>query len=355
MSDQDLNLGQLFLAGFDGTIVDPDHPVVEAIVRDSLGGVILFDRNVDGTRQNIDSPAQLQQLTAQLQRYAGNSLIIAVDQEGGKVCRLKEVDGFPITKSAAMLASRENRDQVRLQAEIIGGSLRECGINFNLAPVVDLNLNHENPIIGRYERSYGSSPDKVVDLASQFIAAHHNNGVACCIKHFPGHGSANSDSHLGFVDITDCWLEQELEPFSRLIGSGFADAVMTAHVIHKGLDKDMLPATLSRPVISGLLRDKLGFAGVVVSDDLQMKAISDRWGFEEAVQMAVVAGVDLVIVGNNLIREKNVVSRGVAAIEELLDSGRISEHTVRSSLNRVSVLKKKIAGDVSWNSSQPIT
>jgi beta-N-acetylhexosaminidase len=355
MSDQDLNLGQLFLAGFDGTIVDPDHPVVEAIVRDSLGGVILFDRNVDGTRQNIDSPAQLQQLTAQLQRHAGNSLIIAVDQEGGKVCRLKEVDGFPITKSAAMLASRENRDQVRLQAEIIGGSLRECGINFNLAPVVDLNLNHENPIIGRYERSYGSSPDKVVDLASQFIAAHHNNGVACCIKHFPGHGSARSDSHLGFVDITDCWLEQELEPFSRLIASGFADAVMTAHVIHKGLDKDMLPATLSRPVISGLLRDKLGFAGVVVSDDLQMKAISDRWGFEEAVQMAVVAGVDLVIVGNNLIREKNVVSRGVAAIEELLDSGRISEHTVRSSLNRVSVLKKKIAGDVSWNSSQPIT
>ena len=123
---------------------------------------------------------------------------------------------------------------------------------------------------------------------------------------------------------------------------------MTAHVIHRGLDNDMLPATLSRPVITGLLRDKLGFDGVIISDDLQMKAISDRWGFEEAVQRAILAGVDLLIVGNNLIREKNVVSRGVAAIEELIDNDRISESAVRASLDRISILKRKVAGEVSW-------
>lgn len=347
MSDNDLRLGQLFLAGFDGMSVDQDHPVVDAIVQDSLGGVILFDRNIDGSRQNISSPAQLQKLTAELQSYGGNSLIIAVDQEGGRVCRLKEIDGFPVTESAGMLASGVN-GQAGLQAELMSSTLHECGINFNLAPVVDLNLNDENPIIARYERSYGSNPDKVVALSAEFIRAHHNNGVACCIKHFPGHGSATTDSHLGFVDITDCWQEKELEPYVRLFASGFSDAVMTAHVIHRGLDSSGLPATLSKPLITGLLRDKLDFGGVIVSDDLQMKAISDRWGFEEAVQMAFLAGVDLVIIGNNLVREKNVVRRGAEAVAKLIDSGRICEAAVRASLDRVSALKQKITGDLSW-------
>jgi beta-N-acetylhexosaminidase len=355
MSELDLQLGQLFLAGFDGMSVDRDHPVIEAVERDGLGGVILFDRNVDGSRQNIDSSSQLRELTGDLQRYAGNTLIIAVDQEGGMVCRLKEADGFPATRSAGRLADADDPEQVRRQADIIAGSLRECGINFNLAPVVDLNLNAANPIIGRYERSYGSSPEVVVAHALQFITAHHDRGIACCIKHFPGHGSAAADSHLGFVDITDCWEDQELEPYSLLMAAGFEDAVMTAHVIHRGLDNDALPATLSRPLITGLLRDKLGFQGVVVSDDLQMKAISDRWGFEEAVQMAVLAGVDLVIVGNNLVREKNIVPRGVGAVAELIKSGRIGERAIRSSLDRIAALKRKIAGDAPWKSSQPTT
>ena len=130
---------------------------------------------------------------------------------------------------------------------------------------------------------------------------------------------------------------------------------MTAHVIHRGLDKQAIPATLSRPLITGLLRDKIGFDGVVVSDDLQMRAISDRWGFEEAVQMAVLAGVDLLIVGNNLVREKHVVRRGVGAVAELIRSGRMSENKIRSSLDRIAALKRKIAGEAPWKSSQPTT
>ncbi len=353
VSDLNLEIGQLFMAGFEGVSVDPGHPVVEAIVREGLGGVILFDRNVDGRRQNISSPAQLRELTAGLRHYGGDSLIIAVDQEGGKVCRLKEPDGFPATQSAGLLAAKGDLEKISRQAEVIASTLRDNGINMNLAPVVDLDLNRDNPIIGRFERSYGSSPGKVVESVSRFIAPHHDRGVACCIKHFPGHGSANSDSHLGFVDITDCWQEKELEPYTRLFASGFADAVMTAHVIHRGLDKDAVPATLSRPVITGMLRQRLGFAGVIISDDLQMKAISDRWGFEEAVQRAVLAGVDLLIVGNNLVREENVVSRGIRAVRKLLDNGRLEERDVRSSLERIAVLKNKIAGEIPWKKSRP--
>jgi len=351
MDDQDLKLGQLFMAGFDGMIVDGSHSIVQAIVDDGLGGVILFDRNIDGSRQNISSPGQLAELTSSLQHYADNRLLIAVDQEGGNVCRLKEVDGFTSTRTAAMLAENGQPEKARGQAEEIAATLRRGGVNFNLAPVVDLDLNPDNPIISRYQRSYGADPVKVVEFVEEFIAAHHDNGIACCIKHFPGHGSARDDSHLGFVDITDSWQEEELEPYARLFSAGFGDAVMTAHVIHRGLDKEGLPATLSRQIITGLLRERFDFDGVIVSDDLQMKAISDRWTFEEAVQMAIIAGVDLLIIGNNLVREEKAVARGIKAVRELLDSGRIEGKAVQRSLERVNSLKKKIAGVMPWKSS----
>lgn len=349
-----LQLGRLFLAGFDGLTVGPDHPVAEDLSKHHLGGVLLFDRNVDGSRRNICSPAQLRELTAQLRSYADNDLLIAVDQEGGRVCRLKEADGFPATVPAGRLGV-EGSDQNCVQAERIARSLRDCGVNLNLAPVADLDLNPDNPIIARYQRSYGASPEVVAESCAQFIAAHHGLNVACCLKHFPGHGSASEDSHLGFVDITGCWREQELEPYTGLFAAGFADAVMTAHVIHKGLDRGEMPATLSRPVITGLLRGKLGFKGVIVSDDLQMKAIADRWSFEEAVQLALLAGVDMMIAGNNLIREQDVVQRGIRAVAELIGSGRISEDAVRASLDRITVLKRKIAGELPWKNNQPIT
>ncbi|NOX80972.1 MAG: hypothetical protein GXP57_07790 [Deltaproteobacteria bacterium] len=221
--------------------------------------------------------------------------------------------------------------------------------------MVDLDLNPDNPIISRYERSFGAEPGPVVLHAAAFIAAHHARGVACCLKHFPGHGSSGGDSHLGFVDSSECWQEIELEPYLRLFQTGFADAVMTAHVVQRGLDPRGLPATLSGPMVGGLLRGRLGFTGVVVSDDLQMRAITEKWSYEEAVQMAVLAGVDLLIVGNNLLRRENVVAEGVRAIERLLDSNRIEEEVLRAAIRRVSLLKQKIAGEVPWTKNGPMT
>jgi beta-N-acetylhexosaminidase len=355
MAGQELNLGQMFLVGFDGLSVEADHPAAEAVIRDRLGGVILFDRNIDGSRQNISSPEQLRLLTASLQRLAEIPLLVAVDQEGGRVSRLNPEDGFPLTLSAGELGIEDDPGATGRQADIIAQSLAACGINFNLAPVVDLNLNPENPIIGRYDRSFSSMTAGVVRHAAAFIDSCHRQGIACCLKHFPGHGSAAADSHQGFVDITDQWSEEELSPYMHLLGTGFNDAVMTAHVVNRRLDPSSLPATLSRDMVAGLLRSRLGFSGVIVSDDLQMKAISARWGIEEAVSMAVSAGVDLVIIGNNLVREENALARGIRAVENLLDTGGISEDNVRQSLARIAALKGKIAGDIPWRDNPPIT
>ncbi|MFP7753165.1 glycoside hydrolase family 3 protein [Thermodesulfobacteriota bacterium B35] len=347
------DIGRMFMVGFEGCTVGEDHWLVQALVRgEGPGGVILFDRNVDGSIQNIRDPGQLQDLTRTLQGYAGGSLLIAVDQEGGRVCRLKEEDGFPPTPSAAEMGRGEAAG-TRRRAERMAATLAGVGINLNLAPVVDLDLNPDNPIIGRYERSFAADPATVTRHAAAFITAHHGHGIACCLKHFPGHGSGGADSHLGFVDVTSRWRRSELEPFAALIRLGLADAVMTAHVVQSDLDTRALPATLSPRIIRGLLRRQLGFAGVVISDDLQMRAISDRWGYGEAVAMAVRAGVDLLIVGNNLVRRQEALAEGITAIEELLASGGIRAEDIRGSVGRIKRLQQKITGKLPWKNVSP--
>ena len=351
--DNDLPLGQMFLVGFSGCEVGPEHWLKEAIVRDQLGGVILFDRNVDGSVQNIRSPEQVRSLVKCLREYAATPLFISIDQEGGKVCRLKERDGFARSATAAELAG-EGVGAVASQAEIMAAMLADCGINLNFAPVVDLALNPDGAAIGRHQRSYGADPAQVAACARVVIEAHHRHGVGCCLKHFPGHGSAGGDSHLGFVDVTDCWQAVELEPYRQLIGSGYSDGIMTAHLVHRRLEASGAPATLSLAVITELLRGQLGFSGVVFSDDLQMRAITDGWGYVEAVQRAVLAGVDVLVVGNNLAPDPKAVQVGIRAVAELLDSGRIDTQHITRSLARIARLKTTIARK-SWNTLVPPT
>jgi len=336
-------LGQMFVLGFKGTDVDEAHWIVRAIQEEQLGGVLLFDRNIDGSVQNIVSPAQVATLTATLQEMTSTPLLITVDQEGGQVARFKPRDGFPSTISAKELA-RKTVAQVGQAADKMVSALAQAGITLNLAPVVDLDRNPKNPIIGRYERSFGADPKRVVRLARLFIEAHHRQGIGCCLKHFPGHGSAAADSHRGFVDSSADWQEQELAPFARLISEGESEAVMTAHIVNRQLDPSGLPATLSPAMIRGCLRRKLGFSGVVVSDDLQMRAITRQWGYAEAVRLAVLAGVDLLIVGNNLEYQPDALAVGKKAILAMLSRGEIDEATLRRSLERIAVLKHACGG-----------
>lgn len=342
-----MNTGQMFMLGFQGTSINSRHWLMRAIQREQLGGVILFDRNVDGTVQNISSPEQLCQLTDSLQAKTVTPLLIGVDQEGGQVCRLKDRDGFPATLSARELAGLPIEDvAVRLQA--MAATLSQVGINFNLAPVVDMDINPDNPIIGRYQRSFGADVKDVIRYARLFITAHHEQNIACCLKHFPGHGSAAHDSHLGMVDITNHWHKDELIPFSQLIKEDLADAVMTAHVVNRHLDEMGFPATLSPEIINGLLLTKIGFSGVTISDDLQMRAITDKWGFDEALRRAVLAGVDIFIIGNNLVRDGDVLTRGKQVIRGMLDRKEIEGNYIKNCLSRIDRLKKKISGVLSW-------
>ncbi len=347
-----MNIGQMFMIGFRDTAVDARHWIVKGIVRQHLGGVILFDRNVDGSVQNILSPVQLQKLTATLQDYGNGRLLIGVDQEGGQVCRLKIRDGFPETVSAKMLAGFDD-EEAAVRSDEMAATLAAHGITLNMAPVVDLDSHPNNPIIGRYQRSFSGDPEQVVRCALLVIKTHHRHGIGCCLKHFPGHGSAGADSHLGFVDVTGDWQEKELVPFVRLIDMDMADAVMTAHIVNRGLDPQKMPATLSRPVITGLLRQRLGFTGVVISDDLQMQAITKKWGLREAVRRAVLAGVDLLVIGNNLAYREDALSVGIESIQKMLDRGEIDADYIRASLERISILQRKISGKIPWISNKP--
>ncbi len=334
-------IGQLFLVGFSGETLSSNHPVIGDITERNLGGVILFDQLLAMRRgtNNIISREQVAQLTTSLQNAAKGSLLIAVDQEGGFVNRFKEKRGFPTTLPAEALGKNDDLqltiDSARQTAEM----LHSTGINFNLSPVVDLNLLTDNPIIGKYGRSFSEYPEGVVDHASKWIAEHKKNGVLNCLKHFPGHGSSKTDSHLGFVDITHSWQEKELIPFQRLINAGLADAIMTGHLYNKNFDSTY-PATLSSSTLQSILRQDLQFDGVIISDDMQMKAITSRFGLEEACCKAIKAGIDLIIIGNNLEHDPFIFRRVAKSVQNAVLNGTLEENRIEDAWARVQKIKQ---------------
>lgn len=334
-------IGQLFLVGFSGDTLSSDHPIVEDITEGNLGGVILFDQLLAMRRgtNNIISSKQLRELTTSLQDAAKDPLLIAVDQEGGYVNRFKENRGFPTTLSAEVLGKNDDLqltiDSARQTAEM----LRSTGINFNLSPVVDLNLLTENPIIGKYGRSFSEYPEGVIDHAGKWISEHKKVGILNCLKHFPGHGSSRTDSHLGFVDITQSWQKEELIPFERLISSGLADAIMTGHLYNKNFDSHY-PATLSSSTLQSLLRKELQFDGVIISDDMQMKAITSRFGLEEACCKAIKAGIDLIIIGNNLVHDPFVFRKLAKSLRNAVLQGTLTEERIEDAWTRVQKIKQ---------------
>jgi beta-N-acetylhexosaminidase len=265
-------------------------------------------------------------------------LLVAIDQEGGLVARLGPAHGFPATRSAADLG-RGDPDVTSAAAGAMAETLAAAGINLNLAPVVDLATNPDNPIIAGVQRSFSADPDVVIAHATAFIQAHHQGAsVACAVKHFPGQGSASGDTHLGVVDVSDAWTEAELQPFAALIEAGLPDAVLTAHIFNAKLDAEH-PATLSVPTITGILRERLGYDGPVISDDLQMGAIREAYGHDEAVALAIEAGIDILLIANQLVYEPEVVERTIDLVEGLVRDGRISEARIDASSERILRLK----------------
>ncbi len=336
-------IGQMLMVGFRGTVLNEKSPIVRDITKYHLGSVILFNHDIAlGSKlRNIENPEQLRLLTQSLQAHARIPLFIGIDQEGGKVQRLKQERGFHETDSPAELASQPGDMLSTMSAAmLIGNQLATLGINLDFAPVLDVNINPDNPAIGLLGRSFSKSPRCVIEHAKVFIDMLHDEGVLACVKHFPGHGSSATDSHLGLPDVSQSWSEAELAPFTAVIRSGRADMVMSAHLFNSNWDQDH-PASLSRQVITGMLRKNIGYCGVVVTDDLNMRAITDHYGLEEAIFLAIDAGSDILLFGNNLTFDPDIVPRVHAIITKLVNTGRIRPERIHASFQRIMRLKNR--------------
>jgi beta-N-acetylhexosaminidase len=306
------------LAGFAGTTA-PEWLSRE--LADGLGGVVLFARNVSG-------PEQLQALTGSLRVSAAT--VVAIDEEGGDVTRLEASRGSSLP-GALGLGTIDDVALTEQVARVLADELRAAGITLNLAPVADINVNPLNPVIG--VRSFGSDPALVSRHVAAFVTGLQAGGVAACAKHFPGHGATDVDSHLGLPVVSatrDELLEVELAPFRAAIAAG-TRAIMSAHLVVPAVDN--VPATLSRAQLTGLLRDELGFTGTIVTDALEMKAVSGTVGMEEGAVQALLAGADALCLGHDI--DDGHVSRVRVAIVAAVREGRLAEGRVAEAAGRV--------------------
>ncbi|GGP16799.1 beta-N-acetylhexosaminidase [Oceanobacillus neutriphilus] len=325
-------IGQLLVVGFDGTTVNPK---IKKLIHDyHVGSIILFSRN-------IGEPEEVLQLTSDLQKEAKKAgyekpLLICLDQENGVVSRIhKGLTSFP---GSMALGATDNPQYAYKIGLATGKELKALGINWNLAPVLDVNNNPDNPVIG--VRSFGEDAEKVAELGEAMMKGLQDAGVMTSLKHFPGHGDTNVDSHLDLPVISHEMerLENiELVPFKACIEAG-ADSVMTAHVYFPAIEpKENTPATLSKSVYSDLLREKLGFTGAITTDCMEMKAISNSIGTEKGAVKALQAGTDFVMISHTYTVQEGAIQEIVSAVE----SGKLSLSRIEESIQRIHRLKEK--------------
>lgn len=333
----DSKIGQMLLVGFPTSAVDPY--VLEAVKEGRVGSLILFEKNIPATNSFV----RLKKMLQTYQQAAPFPLLIGIDQEGGKVNRLKEKYGFPKSMSNAELGKMNNLDSVKFYNECTAATLAGVGININFAPCVDLKANPNNPVIAKKERAYSAFSDSVTMMAKEVVKAHHNYNVLTALKHFPGHGSSNDDTHLGITDVTKTWTANELKPYQEMIENDNVDAIMTSHIINQRLDKDGFPGTLSAKIINGLLRNKMHYNGVVFTDDMQMHAITDYYGLQDGIRYAINAGVDILCFSNNISGSQMRAMDSVhTLIKNMVLNGSISRQRIDESYKRVIALKKKL-------------
>jgi len=323
-------IGQRFGLGFSGTSVSGE---LRRLVREyKVGNVILF-------RDNLESAAQARALCDTIQALVrdetGYPAFIAIDQEGGAVTRLPE--GMVNVPGAMALAASGNTDNVSLAARITAAELRSIGVNFNMAPVLDINCNRDNPVIGN--RSFAPNAVDAASFAVAAVKAFAEEGLMCCGKHFPGHGDTAVDSHLD-LPLVDRSLDElearELVPFSAAIAAGIP-AIMTTHILFPQIESEKLPATMSGKILKGLLRERLGFTGLVISDAMEMRAVKDYYGVPQGCALALAAGVDIVYVCHESPDMEASLREAISASED----GRIDAKELDASVERVLRYKER--------------
>ncbi len=323
-------VGQVFMVGFSGTSPEDAAPAIRDL---KAGGIIYFARNVGTVEETAALSAALQDMAVQVS--AKNlPLLISIDQEGGLVSRLTK--GLPGMPGPAALGATGDPGLTEEVSRAIGIQLRAAGINMNLAPVLDVNDNPANPVIG--VRSFGGDPDVVVPHGCAAVRGYLSSGVCPVGKHFPGHGNTSVDSHLD-LPVLDHGIERleevELAPFRAAVAEGLP-AIMTAHIVFKALDPKN-PATMSAAVLNGLLREKIGFRGLILTDCMEMQAVARYPGTVEASLLAFKAGADLLLISHTLALQEKAYYALLSAVR----SGEIGEERLNSSVNRILDLKRK--------------
>lgn len=332
--------GQMIVVGFAGDSVGDKgtEAAREEIAAGLLGGVMYLKTNV----ASLDAVKAMNEAF----RAASPELLpfLTLDQEGGLVERLTRDVGFPETPSAAAVAAA-GITKARATYNKMTAGIAELGFTVNFGPVVDLNRNKNNQVIAKYGRAYGSGANTVTVFAEQFIAAHHDVGLVTALKHFPGHGSSTADSHEGFVDISKTWDAVELEPYGQLFAQGYEDFVMVGHLYHAdyaGEGEGKLPASLSPEWITGVLRDELGFKGVVISDDLEMGAIREHFTLRDTVLRAVRAGTDVLLFSNTADSRASLAAEVRAILVAEAEADPAFEARIEESYARIVAMKARI-------------
>ena len=335
--------GQMIIVGFAGDDVgDASVKAITAeIARGDLGGIMYL-------KPNVKSLKAVQAMNAAFKAAAPAGLppFITLDQEGGAVERLTSSVGFAEMPNAQTIAADDTPAQAEAAYAKMAKGVADEGFTVNFGPVADLNINPDNPVIGKYGRSFGKSGTTVTDYDEAFITAHHDAGLLTSLKHFPGHGSSTTDSHEGFVDITKTWDPKELDPYKALFAQGYSDFVMVGHLYNKNYaakgDAVKLPASLSPEWIGGVLRGELKFAGVVISDDLEMGAIRKQFDLHDTVVQAVNAGVDVLLFSNTAAYSPDLADkvRSILVAEAQADPAFAAK--IKASYARIAAMKARI-------------
>ena len=328
-------IGQMIMIGLNGTAADSTNSFYKDIQEGKAGGITLYESNLSP----INTAENLHEMIKTFQSVSPIPLFIAITQEGGIVNRLKTKYGFPPMPSAEYLGKLNNIDSTKYYSDNIAFTLSRLGINVNFAPVVDIYMQ-DNPVLGSRQRTFSANTDIIIKHARQVILSHNYFKVNTVLKHFPGHGSSTTDSHLGLTDVSKTWKASELEPYKALIQKGLVKGIMTAHIVNEKLDEKKLPATLSKNIITNLLRNTLNFKGVVFSDDMNMKAISAEYGLKESIEKSINAGVDVLLFSGKI---NGVTSYGasdiVDIILQLIREGKISPERIDASYKRIIKMK----------------
>lgn len=328
-------LGQKLIFGFHGTELSEEF--IQLIKEYKIGNVILFLRNVKSADQLRTLCAQVQEL---ILAETGYPAFIVIDQEGGMVTRLpQDAVNVPCAMSLAATGDPEN---ARKASEITIRQLRGLGANFNMAPVLDVNNNPRNPVIGI--RSFGDQPEKVAAFGVASAQPYENSGILCCGKHFPGHGDTAVDSHLGIpmVDKTEEELERvELVPFRAAVEAGIP-AIMISHVMFPKIVEEGVPCTMSRRIVTDLLKKKIGYQGLILTDCMEMLAIQDHYGTPEGTVAAIKAGVDLAEISSTIALEWGAAK----AVNEAAQRGEFDMEEIKASVEKILDYKKKICYEI---------